>query len=844
MNKSIVFCFSCFFYLFIIPDVFSAVPFFMDNLQWDSIIQAVTDEVDTDSITSYIQRLQDFQTRYVLTDSSYAASQWIKQCLEGWGYQAQFDSFMTLQHDPPYNTGWERNVVATLSGSMNPEKEFIILGHFDSYSWDALNCAPGADDNASGTSAVLEAARVLSDFFPEKSLIFLATGAEESGLIGSQNYANNAFNDSADIAAVINYDMIGHRDDSLIDLLVSRICDNSLWLSEFYVAVSNLYVTPLTNDQILGSGLDGRSFALLGYPAIDMSERAQTHGNPNMHQTTDLLSTLNPEQFTTIIKSAVSVLAVMSIYPAAIENVRAVNTGNGTSVLLTWNQSLETDISHYKIYLGESSQNYQETLLIAGTGTVFDTLENLTNGQEYYVSVTATDYDGRESYMVFETTFVADDIPTAPANITALPVSDGIQISWSPNNELDLAGYRIFRGVNQDSILDSMNISYLMDTIFTDLPLSGADKYYYAVKAYDLDSNAGPLSDIAYGRPLSLDQGILIVDETKNTGPYIPSDSVVDAFYRSILRGYRISEYDYSEIADKPVFADFAPYSTIVWHSDEYWTSAQYLAKEASSDIRQYLSSGGNFWMIGYQSASNLGDLPTSHGSIPAGNIVRDYFKIDSINISGNHDSFQAAIGDLQYPSLWVDPSKILYTPWGQTLRYIETYIAISGGEFVYNTDMSNYSSSYQNLPCAVRYLGSDCKTVLFGFPLYYMNEFQAREAAIKVMTDFGEAVCVEENTKPTSLPSVIILNTTPGIFRDRVYISFAVPGDCHASLKIYDSSGRIVDVLLDKIIFAGYYNFTWNNENCNGQTVAPGLYFCRLTAGVETVSAKITVVE
>jgi Zn-dependent M28 family amino/carboxypeptidase len=99
-----------------------------------------------------------------------------------------------------------KNAYAIKIGTKYPNQKFIICGHFDDMPSGAL--APGADDNASGTSAVLEAARILAPLQLEYTVIFIAFDEEERGLIGSHAYADSSFNRGDSILFVFNYDMI------------------------------------------------------------------------------------------------------------------------------------------------------------------------------------------------------------------------------------------------------------------------------------------------------------------------------------------------------------------------------------------------------------------------------------------------------------------------------------------------------------------------------------------------------------------------------------------------------------------------------------------------------------
>ena len=107
------------------------------------------------------------------------------------------------------------NVVATKLGTLHQDRKLVLGGHFDSISIDrtqsAQDVAPGTDDNASGIAAVLEIARVLRDANLEMTVEFVLFGAEELGLIGSQDYVNRSREAGDDIHLVLTLDSIGTR---------------------------------------------------------------------------------------------------------------------------------------------------------------------------------------------------------------------------------------------------------------------------------------------------------------------------------------------------------------------------------------------------------------------------------------------------------------------------------------------------------------------------------------------------------------------------------------------------------------------------------------------------------
>ncbi len=173
----------------------------------DSVITIITSTVNPDSVRFFIQSLQDFQTRFLLADTRDAVALWIKDQFLQMGFaDVVIDSFQ-------YQGTWQKNVVATLQGIYEPQVYNIVGGHHDSYSsGDPMVFAPGADDNASGTAAVLEIARVIkaNNYQPESTIKFITFAAEEYGLWGSKDYAEKALISGMNIKIMINHDMISH----------------------------------------------------------------------------------------------------------------------------------------------------------------------------------------------------------------------------------------------------------------------------------------------------------------------------------------------------------------------------------------------------------------------------------------------------------------------------------------------------------------------------------------------------------------------------------------------------------------------------------------------------------
>jgi hypothetical protein len=126
--------------------------------------------------------------------------------LVGYGYTVEFDDFI-------YNGTPCRNLVATKTGITSPDEYVVVGAHYDSTSEQAAVLAPGAEDNGSGSSLVMEVARMAAALEFDRSVQFVLFDAEEVGLRGSEHFVDEAVASARTIVSAITADMVCFYDD-------------------------------------------------------------------------------------------------------------------------------------------------------------------------------------------------------------------------------------------------------------------------------------------------------------------------------------------------------------------------------------------------------------------------------------------------------------------------------------------------------------------------------------------------------------------------------------------------------------------------------------------------------
>ncbi|KAJ7876569.1 putative zinc metalloprotease [Mycena leptocephala] len=286
--------------------------------QPDRELSAMMAEIDPARIQAIITKLVSFGTRNTMSNQTDplrgigAARDWIASemrtfaATSGGRMTVAVPGYLQTPSGSIIQNTVISNVVATLKGSTDPNRIYVVSGHYDSRVSSVTNFvddAPGANDDASGVAVAMELARVMATHTPAATIMFAAVAGEEQGLFGSAFMATGLKNASADVQGMLNNDIVGSStaDDNTTDPFNIRMFTQGIpstetlaeitsrvsigaendspirQLGRFVAEVSSNAVTQMNvqmvtrPDRFLRGG-DHESFLKEGYPAVRFTE--------------------------------------------------------------------------------------------------------------------------------------------------------------------------------------------------------------------------------------------------------------------------------------------------------------------------------------------------------------------------------------------------------------------------------------------------------------------------------------------------------------------------------------------------------------------------------------------
>ena len=434
---------------------------FCSVLSYGQTIQDLINQVNIDSLTLTLNEFSGEQSTVVNGSTVTILNR--QQANNGLAGDYLVERFEALDNititDQSFNTNG-RNIIATQIGKTNPNNIYIVCAHYDTV---ADYCA---DDNATGTAAVLEIARVLSTQCLDNTIIYALWDEEEIGLRGSAFFADLAATNNDNILGVLNMDMMGYDGDgegepgdNQFDIDYRNIA-GSVAMKNDIIAVLNAYTFDLSVVEVNPgtTASDHASFWFAGngttdaFSAVLVGESWETNDEtPFYHTSGDRFSTLDIPYFHEMVKLVTGYMATKGSL-VAVDNTltQTVNmlTANQSSASYQWYDcDTDTPIS------GATNQSYTP----------------LANGN-YSVEVTSGTCTERSSCIVFDTLGL-ESFSEADINVFPNPVSTNLNIEITSAFEAmsielyDVSG-KLLLTTNASEALTTLNIKEIPQGIY------------------------------------------------------------------------------------------------------------------------------------------------------------------------------------------------------------------------------------------------------------------------------------------------------------------------------------------------------------------------------------------
>lgn len=432
-----------------------ASPFALaDNSKQQAALYDIAENISPQRIENDITTLVNFGTRHTLSETESdtrgigAARRWIKAEFEK--ISAECGGCLEVYFQSDTISGEKRipdpvevvSVIAVQKGSTDPGRYVIMSGDIDSRVSDVMDFtsdSPGANDNASGVAGTLEAARVLSKYKFNGSIVYAALAGEEQGLFGGRIMANQAKQDGWRIKAVLNNDMIGNIEgvNGVINNTTARIFAEGTRVTEtenearrrrftggevdspsrnlarYIDKVADQYIENLDTMVIyrldrFGRGGHHRPFNDLGYPGIRIMETNENYTRQHQDLRTedgieygDTLDGVNFDYAAKLTSLNAVSLAAMAWAPNPPEQVE-IEGAVQPSTTLKWaalNAEQNPQLAGYKVYWRHTDAPQWEYSKFVGNVTQA-TLENIVI-DNYFFGVASVNKDGLESPVVY-----------------------------------------------------------------------------------------------------------------------------------------------------------------------------------------------------------------------------------------------------------------------------------------------------------------------------------------------------------------------------------------------------------------------------------------------------------
>jgi hypothetical protein len=317
------------------------------------LARKVTGAASVTRVWEHARALFDFDSKHISQPGNAKAIEYLTQAYASFGYKPEQQWFSPQQNALGGKTA---NVIATLRGTVNPELVYVVSSHFDSVAG-----GPGADDDTSGTTALLEAARILAGTPLPATVVFASFTGEEAGLLGSREFVRLAGEAKWRVVGALNNDMIGWAGES--GRMDNTIRYSNAGIRDIQHGAAILFSNLVLYDSKYYQGTDAAAFFTAWGDIVGGIGSYPILGNPHYHQPTDYLDTISQRQVTETAKVTAATLIYLASSPSRLKDLKVARSGTGVDV--TWTPSPETGVKSYVVAYGPATDPLRTRVTVA-----------------------------------------------------------------------------------------------------------------------------------------------------------------------------------------------------------------------------------------------------------------------------------------------------------------------------------------------------------------------------------------------------------------------------------------------------------------------------------------------
>ncbi len=589
------------------------------------------------------------------------------------------------------------NVIGEMPGLLEPEKIYIIGAHID----DVQN-TPGADDNASGSVAVLLAADILSQYAWGYTLRFAFWTGEEQGLNGSEAYAARARANGENILGYLNLDMIAYNTKNSapgLDLLVHPSMPDTLQMAQLFSDAISAYGLNLQPEIIsdLSGGSDHMSFWDQGYRSI-LAIEDQGDFNPYYHQPGDKPANNNLAYFVDFVKASLATFVhdADCLLPNGVGTLSGTVTDSGGAPIPGAMITVLDALGDSYTALTGADGAYSRPVL-AGIASVSAEAFGFVDGAPRQVTINQNGSSTADFVLENAEMFTVSGVVSEASG--GAPLAASITAAGTP-------------------------------VMATTDAASGAFSLFLPAGIYSLTARANchqPVSSTLYvGGDLTQDfalpllKPILLVDDDRN----LPN---MQTSYTAALDSLGLTYETWPVAASgDPTAAKLSEYHTVLWYTGK--PSEGTFSSSNEGAAAAYMDQGGNFFLSSYEYLYDRGLTSFGQGYLGISAYTNDVSRTDPVGAVG--DPLGGGLG----------PYTLTNAVWGSGTLWTDNVSGVQGSPF-------KWSGSGQNN--STRYAGQDFKSVFLAWPLETINNVDQRAEVLNAVVNWFGSCAAQPNNLP-----------------------------------------------------------------------------------------------